>query len=160
MLDAEYFIEKLGLEPHIEGGYCKELYQNSRRFDDRPISSTIYYLLKSGQVSKFHRLKSDELWFYHCGSPMLVHEINSAGELSTTRLGLRVEHGYQPQILVSGDTVFGAEVAETDSFCLVSCMVSPGFDYRDFELFSSEALSRIFPQHQTLIRRLNGIWEK
>ncbi len=156
MLNAEYFIESLDLTPHVEGGYCKELYRNSRQVNDRPISSTIYYLLKSGQVSKFHRLTSDELWFYHCGAPMRVHQIDASGELSTVTLGLAAQRGEKPQLLVPGHTVFGAEVAAADSFCLVSCMVSPGFDYQDFELFSAETLSRLFPSHQELIERLNG----
>jgi len=153
---AEYFIDKLGLKPHIEGGYFKELYGNSLTVTDgRPLSSTIYYLLKSGQVSKFHRLKSDEVWFYHCGAPLLVHQIDQVGMLATIALGLMVDKGEQPQILVPGNTVFGAEVKNANSFCLVSCMVSPGFDYQDFKLFSSDELCAMFPDHGAVIRRLN-----
>lgn len=155
-MTAEYFIDKLGLKPHIEGGYFKELYGNSLKSPEgRPLSTTIYYLLKSGQVSKFHRLKSDEIWFYHCGSPLLVHQIDQGGTLSTVALGLMAEMGEHPQLLVPGNTVFGAEVKNEDSFCLVSCMVSPGFDYQDFTLFSSDELCAIFPGHSAVIRRLN-----
>ena len=157
MLKAKYFIDYLGLEPHIEGGYCKELYKNRRWVEGRPLSSTIYYLLKSGQVSRFHRLKSDELWLYHYGAPLLVHQINVEGILTTQTLGLGVEQGERPQITVPANTIFGAEVPEPESFCLVSCVVSPGFDYRDFELLSSEELCCQFPQLQDIIKRLSGV---
>ena len=155
-MDAEYFIEKLGLEPHVEGGYFRELYRNDRWIQERPISSTIYYLLKSGQVSRFHRLQSDELWFYHFGSPLLVHQISVTGQLSTVRLGLAAAQGEQPQLVVPATVIFGAEVAEPDSFCLVSCVVSPGFDYRDFALFSKQELLQLYPQQEEIIERLNG----
>lgn len=166
MHTAEYFIRTLGLEPHIEGGYCRELYKNPQKVPvaplsseaagSRPLSSTIYYLLKSGQFSKFHRLASDEIWFYHGGAPLLIHQIDGAGEMTTQRLGLATELDERPQVCVPGNTVFGAEVAEKDSFCLVSCMVSPGFDFQDFELFSAETLLEKYPQHRSVISRLNG----
>ena len=156
MLTAEDYIDGLGMQAHVEGGYCRELFQSKQRSEDRPLASSIYYLLKAGQVSKFHRLKSDELWFYHYGSPLLIHQLDDAGRLSTGRLGLAVTQGELPQILVPRNRIFGAELATTKGFCLVSCAVSPGFDYQNFELFSGAELLRLFPQHATVIRRLNG----
>jgi predicted cupin superfamily sugar epimerase len=166
MFTADYFITKLGLEAHVEGGYFKELYRNAHTISDsglpmkfegkRPLSTTIYYLLQSGQVSKFHRLKFDELWFYHYGSPLLVHMIDSNGNLKSAKLGLNVENGEIPQIVVPSNSVFGAEVVDNDSFGLVSCMVSPGFDYRDFELFTAKTLIKLYPEHEKIIARLNG----
>ena len=156
MLTAEDYIDGLGMQAHVEGGYCRELFQSKQRSEDRPLASSIYYLLKAGQVSKFHRLKSDELWFYHYGSPLLIHQIDDAGRLSTGRLGLAFTQGELPQILVPRNRIFGAELATTEGFCLVSCAVSPGFDYQNFELFSGAELLRLFPQHATVIRRLNG----
>lgn len=156
MLKAGYFIDSLGLEPHVEGGYCREVYKSRRWSDGRPLSSTIYYLLKSGQVSRFHRLKSDELWFYHYGSPLLVHQLDVEGALTTQTLGLGVEQGERPQITVPANRIFGAEVSDPDSFCLVSCVVSPGFDYRDFELLPNEELLQLFPRHHEIIKRLSG----
>jgi len=152
---ADEFVQALQLETHIEGGYCRELFKSRQQSGERPISSSIYYLLKSGQVSKFHRLKSDELWFFHSGSTLLIHQIDGDGILTTTRLGLAVGSGELPQVLVPGNSIFGAEVEAQDSFCLVSCVVSPGFDYQDFELFSGVELLRQFPQCEAVIRRLN-----
>ena len=156
MLTADDFITALQMEAHVEGGYCCELFKSSEQSGERPLSSSIYYLLKAGQVSKFHRLKSDELWFFHHGTPLLIHQIDVAGKLSTARLGVAVNRGEQPQMLVPRNHIFGAEIASQDGFCLVSCVVSPGFDYRDFELFSSTELLRLFPQHAAVIKRLNG----
>lgn len=166
MFTEDYFITKLGLEEHIEGGYFKELYRNSHLIDDselpsdfegnRSLSTTIYYLLKSGQVSKFHKLKSDEIWFYHYGSPLIVYMIDEQGNLNSVKLGLNIESGEKPQVLVPANRIFGAEVIEKDSFSFVSCMVSPGFDYRDFEIFKGKDLIKQIPQHREIIIRLNG----
>lgn len=163
---AEEYIAQLGLAKHIEGGYFKELYKNSRTINrvdstadgeaERTLSSTIYYLLKSGQVSRFHKLQSDELWFFHAGSPLCIHTINAEGNLATLTLGLSVDQGEQPQVLIPAGTIFGAEVSEKNSFTLVSCMVSPGFDYHDFYLYTADELTKQFPAHSTIITRLNS----
>ena len=97
MYTANYFIHALGLEPHVEGGYCREIFKNPRKIPaelfatghegERAISSSIYYLLKTGQVSKFHRLRSDELWFFHCGDPLLIHQINETGRTVNAAAG-------------------------------------------------------------------------
>lgn len=166
MLTANDFITQLGLEEHPEGGYFRELYRNSHSIDDselpldfegrRSLSTTIYYLLKSGQVSKFHRLKFHEIWFYHCGSPLIIDMIDELGNLYREKLGLNMESGEKPQVSVPANRIFGAEVIEKDSFSLVSCMVSPGFDYRDFEIFTGKDLIKQFPEHREIIIKLNG----
>ena len=156
MLTAEDYIAGLGMQAHVEGGYCRELFQSDQRAGERPLASSIYYLLKAGQVSKLHRLKSDEMWFYHCGTSLLVHQFDETGTLITSRLGVAVDCGELPQLLVARNRIFGAELAENRGFCLVSCVVAPGFDYRDFELLSARELLRLYPQHADMIRRLNG----
>lgn len=165
MYTADYFISKLGLETHVEGGYFKEVYRNSMLISseaypvafegERPLSTTIYFLLKSGQVSKFHKLKFDELWFYHDGCPMLIHMIDEKGGYQSVRLGLKLEKGETPQILVPANVIFSAEPMEEQSFSLVSCLVSPGFDFRDFILYDGKALCEMYPEHKELIGRFN-----
>jgi len=164
MYDANYFISHLNLEPHVEGGFYKEIYRSkytvspikSDSKEERPASTTIYYLLRSGDVSKFHRLKFDEIWYHHYGSPIIIHTIDKSGNHAEKNLGINVSKGETPQVLVPEDTYFGAEVKDMDSFSLVSCMVSPGFIYDDFELFTREQLTKIFPQHKDIISKLNG----
>jgi uncharacterized protein len=161
MLTAEYFITKLNLSPHIEGGYFKEIYRNYEEcpndfLQKRGLASTIYYLLKSGEVSKFHCLTSDEIWFYHYGSPLLIHTLDLEGNFNTLKLGIEVENGELPQILIKAGVIFGAEVVENNSFSLVSCLVTPGFLFEDFSLFKAEELIQRFPQHEEIIKRLNS----
>lgn len=163
MYSADYFISKLGLEPHIEGGYFREVYRNSititnkecaHSFEgDRALSTTIYFLLESGQFSKFHKLRADEIWFYHYGCPMVISMIDENGVYKSVKLGLDMENGEKPQILVSANTIFGAEPLN-DSFSLVSCMVSPGFDFRDFILFNEKELIENYPEHSEIIKKL------
>ena len=160
---AEHYIKTLGMEAHIEGGYFKELYKSdivikqcdaeTKVQEQRAISSTIYYLLQSGDISKFHRLGSDEIWFYHDGSPLIIHMISGDGELQSVKLGLDTAKGERPQVLVPANTIFGAEVERKDSFGFVSCMVSPGFEYKDFQLCTSEELTAEYPEHFEVISR-------
>ena len=166
MYTADYFISKLDLMGHIEGGYFKEIYKNSFytsdvgypfNFEgDRTLSTTIYFLLKSGQVSKFHKLKFDEIWFYHYGCPMIIHMIDDTGEYKNIKLGLDIEKGELPQVLVPANVIFGAEPLESGTFSLVSCLVSPGFDYRDFILYEEKDLCSMHPEHTDIIKKLNG----
>ncbi|HEX3030306.1 MAG TPA: cupin domain-containing protein [Clostridia bacterium] len=166
MYSSEYFITNLNLEKHIEGGYFNEIYRSTHMIDDsvlknryegrRALSTTIYFLLESGQFSRLHELKSDEIWFYHYGSSMLIHLIDQKGKYKSVKLGLNLEKGELPQVLVTADTIFGAEVLEEDSFSLVSCMVSPGFDYKDFRLYTADELINRFPSHKEIIMRING----
>ena len=100
---AEYWIEKLHLQPHVEGGYFKETYRAEERVrkehlppryrSDRPFSTAIYFLLKGHEVSKFHRLRSDEIWHYYDGSPMTLHVITLEKKLRKLALGPGVEGG-------------------------------------------------------------------
>ncbi|KPN94404.1 cupin domain-containing protein [Lysinibacillus sp. ZYM-1] len=155
---AQYFIEHLKLAEHPEGGY----YISSFRATDdlavrdvqRPIYTSIYFLLRSQDISHLHRLQSDELWYFHAGSPLTVHMIFPDGTYEAKKLGLNVEAGEVPQIVVPKHTIFGSSVEEPDTFSLVGCMVAPGFDFEDFELFTQEELLADYPQHQDVIRKM------
>jgi predicted cupin superfamily sugar epimerase len=164
MYSAEYFIENLEMDSHVEGGYFKEVYKNSHRItdetldlefkDERALSTTIYFLLTSGQVSRFHQLKFDEIWFYHYGCPMIIHMIDEMGAYTRAKLGLDIKAGEKAQIVVPANVIFGAEPMVENSFSLVSCMVSPGFDFRDFVLFEEQELISTYPQHMAIIQKL------
>lgn len=156
--DANYFIEKLGLEQHPEGGYYKNTFVADETIDafntTRKLYTNIYFLLQSGEVSHFHRLKSDEVWYYHGGSPLTIHIIHENGDYEEIKLGLNLEAGERPQAIVRKNSIFGSSVIEQNTFSLVGCMVSPGFDFADFELFTQEALLKLYPQHEEMIRKL------
>ncbi|RYY69249.1 MAG: cupin domain-containing protein, partial [Chitinophagaceae bacterium] len=120
-MTAEYFINQLGLELHVEGGYYKEMYRSPIRTGDRSLSTTIYFLLEKEQLSRFHQLTADEIWFFHYGSAIIVHSIDAAGNLSHQRLGIDMQGGEQPSLLIPAGTIFASEMADKHSFALMSC---------------------------------------
>jgi predicted cupin superfamily sugar epimerase len=148
-------IQKLNLIAHPEGGFYSETYRSSEltQQGNRVLSTSIYFLLTSTNVSNFHRIKSDEIWYFHEGSPLVVHTLSSEGH-HEYKVGLNVSNHETPQLLVPKDTIFGSTVLEEDSYSLVSCSVAPGFEFEDFELFSTEELLSQFPDHKNIIQRL------
>lgn len=162
--EADYWIGRLGLSEHPEGGYFRETYRSSgtisqshlpdRYTGDRAHQTAIYFLLKSGQISAFHRMESDELWFFHAGSTTTIYCLHENGEREDIRLGPEPDSGDSLQAVIPRGTWFGAEVMESDSYVLVSCTVSPGFEFDDFRLGGRTALQEQFPQHAELIGRL------
>lgn len=158
------WVTKLELKPHPEGGFYKSTFVSDEQISDNELSvnfegerklyTSIYFLLPSEEVSHFHRLKSDELWYFHAGSPLTIHVIDKNGEYRELKLGLNLEKGEEPQILVKKNSIFGSSLMEKDTFSLVGCMVSPGFEFRDFELFTQDELIEKYPQHQDIIVKL------
>ncbi len=152
---ADSFIEHLKLEQHVEGGYFRSSYRSDEQFDDtRPLWTSIYFLLRTGEVSNFHRLTADEMWYFHAGQSLTIYMIDEAGELTTALLGLNLAAGERPQFLVPKGCIFGSAM-NNPGFSLVGCMVSPGFTFDDFELFSQEWLLAQYPQHKEVITRLS-----
>lgn len=149
-------INKFGMLPHPEGGFYKETYRSSELClnGSRNLKTVIYFLLRSEDVSHFHRIKSDEMWYYHAGSPLVVHSIDDQGNYNEQKLGINFNQGEIPQYLVLKNTIFGSSVFEKNSYSLVSCSVSPGFDFEDFELFKQADLLEQFPHHHEIISKL------
>ena len=104
MKNAEYYIKNLEMLPHVEGGYFKESFLSEEKVrENKNLWSSIYFLLRTGEVSNFHRLKSDELWYYHDGEALTIYMISPEGELITKQLGINIEKGEVPQALVQKD---------------------------------------------------------
>ena len=125
------------------------LFQGSRN-----ISTSIYFLLEKGQFSAFHRIASDELWHFYSGGTLLIYEISHSGGLITHRLGADAENGESFQTVVHAGNWFASVPAEDVDYSLVGCTVAPGFDFADFEMADRQALSRQYPAHAEIIRRL------
>lgn len=115
--------------------------------------TSILFLLTSENASNFHRIQSDEHWYFHEGSPLIVHVIGENGH-EQKLLGLDLSAGQSPYHLVKKQEIFGSEVHEKGGYALVSCAVAPGFMFRDFELFMRQELLDQYPQHQEVICRL------
>jgi len=162
--EAREWIERLGLQPHPEGGYFAETYRSGERIESsglpnryegaRAIATSIYFLLPGDQVSTFHRLRSDELWHWHTGSGLSIHLLREDGALETIAVGPNIDAGERFQALLPRETWFAARVHDPTSYALVGCTVAPGFDFADFELAEREALQSRFPQHAALIAEL------
>jgi len=146
-------IDRYELLPHPEGGFYRETYRSPMSLSnaERSLMTTIYFLLTSEHVSRFHRIKSDELWFFHSGNTLCVHTLDNSGH---HKHFVGLEEGTSPQLLVPANTVFGSTVESENGYALVSCVVAPGFDFADFELFGKEQLYKMFPEQAEIIERL------
>jgi len=139
-MTSKQYIEQLQMQQHPEGGYYKECFRSSHEltfdgFDgSRSLSTSIYFLLVQGQTSSLHRIKSDEIWYFHDGQTLEIIELDESGNETITRLGKNILDGDVLQHVVLAGRWFGARPSEGASFCLVGCQVSPGFDFKDFEL--------------------------
>lgn len=137
---AKKYITELALLPHPEGGYYREVYRSSQLSSfvgftgERSLCTSIYFLLEKGQTSALHRIKSDEIWNYHDGGTLEIIELDESGNEVITKLGKNISAGEKLQYVVVAGRWFGARLASETEFCLVGCQVSPGFDFRDFEL--------------------------
>jgi len=158
---ANEWIERLGLAPHPEGGWFKEVYRSHERiaqdalperFDGaRSFSTAIYFLLNAGEVSRLHRIQQDEVWHFYDGNPLALHRIRPDGEHIQVQVG-RSGDAWPLAVVPAGD-FFGAQVVGAD-YSLVGCTVAPGFDFSDFEMPSRDELYQRFPQHGELIQAL------
>ena len=147
-------IEKLNLQPHPEGGFYKETYRSIENTNgNRSLITSIYFLLTSDNVSHFHRIKSDEHWFYHSGDSLTIHMLNEQGHVKL-KLGPNLDKGEAFHHIVPKNTIFGSSVEKANGYSLVSCVVAPGFDFADFELFNSTELLKHFPEEKEIIAKL------
>nr|WP_067057946.1 cupin domain-containing protein [Mucilaginibacter sp. L294] len=155
---AQYWIDHLNLQPHPEGGYYKEVFRSQNEVTRagatalKQAVTSIYYLLEGRDFSGFHRLASDELWYFHKGAPLHIHVIDHEGnhtiiELSDTQTG-------SLQAVIAHNTWFAAQISSVTGFTLVSCAVAPGFDFAEFEMAKKNELLAQYPQHADLLDRL------
>jgi uncharacterized protein len=134
--------ERLDLEPHPEGGWYRETWRSAASCTPagypggRSAATAIYYLLCPGERSRWHVVRSDELWLWHGGGPLALSLGGTGAEPGPERivtLGGDVSAGQQPQAIVPGQT-WQAAVPAGQHPVLVSCVVSPGFDFADFRV--------------------------
>jgi predicted cupin superfamily sugar epimerase len=147
MRDKQTIIETLGLQPHPEGGFYKETYRSdiavkrSGEGDNKSALTSIYYLLDGNDFSAWHRIKSDETWYFHLGCDLCIYFFDEHKSLQTVQLGLTAK---RLQTTVPANTWFAAKPTSENEFCLVSCAVAPGFEFNEFEIAEREALTKQF----------------
>ncbi len=133
MSEADRLIAELKLAPHPEGGHYRETFRDAAGEGGRAHSTAIYFLLKRGEISKWHRIDAAEIWHFYAGAPL---EIAMATSLDGTQqksvLGQAILSGQQPQVIVPRDVW---QMARTlGDYTLVGCTVAPGFEFSKFEM--------------------------
>jgi predicted cupin superfamily sugar epimerase len=164
ILTPKQLIQQFNLIPHPEGGYYKETYRSDEtilqnalpaRFSgERNFSTAIYFLLEKEHFSAFHKIQSDECWHFYAGDELNIYVLHLTGELEIIHLGNDVTNGQTFQFVVPSSCWFASEPAKDSAFSFVGCTVAPGFDFADFEMAKADELIQLFPQHETVIKRL------
>ena len=132
MLSAEDVIRLLDLKPHPEGGHYRETFRDSQTDSNgRSASTAIYFLLKRGERSHWHRVDAAEAWHWHAGSALELR-INAGAGTQVLRLGADLALGERPQAVVPAHAWQAAE--SLGDWTLVGCTVAPGFQFEGFEL--------------------------
>lgn len=135
--------ELLDLAPHPEGGWYRETWRAAPESvpagypGPRAAATGIYFLLTAGEASAWHRVRSDEVWLWHSGGPLVMFD-GGGGDLPsadpvTVTVGSDLAAGQLPQHVIPGGHWQAARPA-ADAEVLVSCVVAPGFDFTDFTL--------------------------
>jgi len=163
-MNAEYWIEKLQLQPHVEGGYFREIYRSEQKVklvnNSEKIfhaGTDIYFLLGSpseGQFSAWHYLENtEEIWHHHVGDDVKIYYIDNNAQLQTKLLGMSEQA--EPLIHIPANCWFAAAVNNPapSAYALLSCACFPGFDYNNFRLAERNTLIAEYPQHQQIIKQ-------
>jgi predicted cupin superfamily sugar epimerase len=143
MQEMNALIKSLNLQPHPEGGFYKEVERskvvvlNTDNSKQRSALTSIYYLLGGADFSSWHRVASDETWYFHDGCDVVIYFFDQNKTLQTIQLG---SESKVFQKTISANTWFAARPLRKNAFCLVSCAVAPGFEFDDFEIAKREAL--------------------
>ena len=178
--ESEFIIKRFDMvKLEVEGGYYHESYRSDRYIhvgdncdaipknnvysyskpghgpsNVRPVLTLIYYLLDGNQFSAFHKVKYDEIWHFYKGSSVNLYILTNSEKLLSIKLGNDIKNDEQVQFVIKGNTWFGADINDQSSYSLIGCSVSPGFDFRDFELGERDRLKITYPQHEHIINRL------
>jgi predicted cupin superfamily sugar epimerase len=123
-------IAELDLAPHPEGGWYRETMRQPSPDGGRGLATAILFLLEEGQRSHWHRVDAAELWLWHAGAPLTL--LIDDGEARQILLGGDPLAGQSPQALVPAGAWQSAEAR--NGWALVSCVVTPAFDFAGFEL--------------------------
>lgn len=173
----------LNMQPHPEGGFYVETFRDfsihlsksllpPQYKVERPVSTSIYFLLPSGSISHLHRIPCAETWHFYMGEPLTVYELGDDGKIKLTVLGTDLEAGQRPQYTVPPNVWFGsfptkdiescspdgssivkAPARDSDThYSLVGCTCAPAFQYQDFEMATFANILPLAPHAEPFIR--------
>lgn len=129
-MTADEIIAKLNLSPHPEGGHYRQTWIADN--NGRPTGTCIYFLLAEGESSHWHKVDATEIWLYHSGAPLIL-------SISETDSGPAIDHTLGPDLTTQAPQIIVPQnhwqaARTTGAYTLVSCTVSPGFQFAGFEL--------------------------
>jgi predicted cupin superfamily sugar epimerase len=160
MHSALYWIEKLNMIAHPEGGWYKETFRDNRKVQtlnpsgelkEYNASTAIYFLLDDQSFSAFHRIGAAEAWHFYAGTGITIYSIEENGELKTVELGTNPEQGQVFSTVVPANVWFASRVNQEGGYALCGCTVAPGFEFAEFELASKNDLISRYPIHKNVI---------
>jgi predicted cupin superfamily sugar epimerase len=131
-MDTNELIERLALQPHPEGGMYAETWRADAPPGTRPTGTAIYFLLRAGERSHWHRVDATEIWHHYAGDPIQLQTSTDGIAVRTEVLGPDLARGEAPQRIVAPHVWQAA--CSLGAWTLVGCTVSPGFDFSGFEL--------------------------
>jgi uncharacterized protein len=133
-VNADEVIRLLDLEPHPEGGLFRETFRDIADDSGRSRSTAIYYLLRRGEISRWHRIDAVEIWHWYAGAPLEL-EVHDGAARRRSLLGPYLTEGQVPQVIVPARCWQSAH--SLGAYSLVGCTVAPGFEFSGFELAPS-----------------------
>lgn len=131
-LTPEGIIELLGMQPHPEGGHYVETYRDAPPGGGRGVKTGIYFLLRAGERSHWHRVDAVEMWHWHAGGPLELAISEDGRAVRRQVLGVDLAAGERPQGVVPARAWQAAR--PLGDWALVGCTVSPAFEFAGFEM--------------------------
>jgi predicted cupin superfamily sugar epimerase len=160
MHTAQYWIDKLQMTAHPEGGWFTETFRDARTVTAENLkgesktysaSTAIYFLLDDQAFSAFHRIGAAEVWHFYAGTGITIYSIDHEGNLHSVELGADTENGQVLTTTIPAGVWFASKVNREGGYALCGCTVAPGFEFSEFELAVKNDLLKIYPQHEKVI---------
>ncbi len=150
-------VEALGLMPHPEGGWYREVYRSGSTLPlprgERSLLTVIHYVLPPGGFSAWHRVRADEGWTWVGGDPIELHQLRESGEHRVATLSGALPEG-PTAVVPAGDWQAASTTGTLGAHAI--CTVAPGFDFRDFRMATRRELLARFPHHGALVERFTA----
>ena len=132
------------LEQHPEGGWFNECFTSSEDKNNRALAGSIYFLLEKDEISHFHKIDCEEIWFYHEGCGMKITVIKDVAKEEFI-LGKEITKGQSVMVAIHKDAIFAAENLDPGSYTFVSCVTAPKFSYEGFKLIGKSEIRSLYP---------------
>ena len=139
------------LEQHPEGGWFNECFTSSESKNKRTLAGSIYFLLEKDEISHFHKIDCEEIWYFHEGCGMRITVLDESGR-NDYILGNDIYNGAEAMVAIPKDAIFAAENLDHNSYTFVSCVTTPKFSYDGFKLINKNELKALYPDYKDLLQ--------